>query len=336
MPREPRKRTVIVTGANSGLGFQAARTLAADPQNQLILAGRNEARIAAAAKQLSDEGGSVTARSLDLASIASIRSFTAGLSPAWTIDAVVANAGVSPASHRQTVDGFDLTFGVNHLGHFLLVHLLTKRLQANARLVFVSSGTHNPEHSLARALRVPAPNYTRAVHLAYPDEAPPALRIDKPPQRYSTSKLCNVLFAYELARQAERLGKQWSVFVIDPGLMPGTGLARDFPAPLRTVFFSGVWLASPFVAGIRSPKRSGRDLADLVTNPALEGRTGLYFDGSVESRSSKDSYDVELALDLWNTSSELTGIRDDETVLPIQLSAHRASTTSPAHGVNPC
>jgi len=92
------------------------------------------------------------------------------------------------------------------------------------RVIFVSSGTHLPEHKLARRMGVPVPKYTTARNLVYPDNAPAADRIDAPTQRYSTSKLCNMLAAYEFARQFEAAGMNIAVFGIDPGLIPGTGL----------------------------------------------------------------------------------------------------------------
>ncbi|MBV7330000.1 SDR family NAD(P)-dependent oxidoreductase [Chloroflexi bacterium TSY] len=313
-------KSVIITGGNSGLGYQCAKVLAEEGSWQIIIASRNQERVEVGADQLTAETGcrSLTPLTLDLGSFASIRSFVdqfaaADLPP---LCAIICNAGVSLTKNRQTVDGIDMTFGVNHLGHYLLVHLLTKHFAEPGRVVFVSSGTHVPEHKLARHFGVPAPKYTTAHNLAYPDTAPEAERIDNPAQRYSTSKLCNMLCAYEFARQFQAAGMNVSVFGIDPGLMPGTGLTRDFPQWLiNLAFIPFVTFLARWVDGIRLPEQSGRDLARLILDESLEGKTALYFDGHQEAHSSNDSYDGEKAADLWQTSQDLCRLMDDETRL---------------------
>ena len=316
-------KTVLITGGNSGLGYQCAKALAQEPEWQIVIASRNQQRLEAAVLQLKAESGhsAITPMLLDLGSFASVRAFATqfagqGLPP---LHAIICNAGVSLRKNRQTADGIDLTFGVNHLGHYLLVHLLTKLLVTPARVVFVSSGTHIPDHYIASRMGVTPPKYTTAQNLAFPERASEAERIDLPMQRYSTSKLCNVLCAYEFARQFKAQEKEVSVFAIDPGLMPGTGLMRELPAALRAIFVPILRLASRWVDGIRDVEESGPHLARLVTDRALDGKTGLYFDGLHESPSSDDSYDRAKAIDLWNTSSHLSGLSAAESILPLQL-----------------
>jgi NAD(P)-dependent dehydrogenase (short-subunit alcohol dehydrogenase family) len=145
---------------------------------------------------------------LDLASLASVRAFAqvcAGrnLPP---LRGVVLNAGLQFVKGTTfTQDGFEATFGVNHLGHFLLASLLLPQISAPARIVFVSSGTHDPDQWSG----MPAPQLQDAVSLAYPKEdAAVADSIQKAGQRrYTTSKLCNVLCTYELARRLEASGQ---------------------------------------------------------------------------------------------------------------------------------
>lgn len=323
-------KTVIITGGNSGLGFECARVLAAAGDWHIVIASRNPERVDAAVAQLKAETGheAISGLPLDLGSFDSIRMFAAqlGQKDLPSLRAIVCNAGLTLAKNQQTVEGVDMTFGVNHLGHYLLVHLLSGQLVEPARVVFVSSGTHLPEHKLARRTGVPRPKYVSARDLAYPDEAAEGVRIDAPAQRYSTSKLCNVLATYEFDRQFKRAHMDVGVFAIDPGLMPGTGLARDVPAPLRSVFFAGVRIAGRWVDGIRLPEESGQHLARLVTDESLNGRSGLYFDGLAEVRSSIDSYDLEKAADLWNTSTTLCHLRADETVLPLAVRAETKAT----------
>ena len=218
-----------------------------------------------------------------------------------------------------TKDGIDTAFGVNHLGHFLLVHLLSEALNAGGRLIFVSSGTHLLDKKLARRLGVPEPNYTTAQNLAFPETAPENDRIESLPQRYSTSKLCNVLATYEFARQFEAARKPIGVFAIDPGLMPGTELVRDAPNFLKPIFAGAVRVMGYWNDGIREPTLSGQHLARLVTDSTLDGRSALYFDGDKEEKSSADSYDKMKAIDLWNTSAELCKLSSMETILPTAI-----------------
>jgi NAD(P)-dependent dehydrogenase (short-subunit alcohol dehydrogenase family) len=142
------KETVIVTGGNTGLGFETARALAESDQGwHVVIACRNPAKAAEAVQTITNRTakGRVEAMSLDLSSLASVRAFAqdyAGRNLPL-LRGVVLNAGsqfVKGTTYTQ--DGFEATFGVNHLGHFLLANLLLPQISAPARIVFVSSGTH--------------------------------------------------------------------------------------------------------------------------------------------------------------------------------------------------
>ncbi|MEO0565892.1 MAG: alanine-phosphoribitol ligase, partial [Chloroflexota bacterium] len=176
------------------------------------------------------------------------------------------------------------------------------------RIVFVSSGTHLPGSILARVMGVPAPRYTNAQALAFPDEASAADRVNKPLKRYSTSKLCNVLCAYELSRHIDN--PAIGVFAIDPGLMPETDLARELPDALQPVFQGILMPLVQLHDNVRRVADSVAHVARLVTDTTLDGRTALYFDGLRERPSSPDSYDVDKAQDLWKTSAAITGIAE--------------------------
>lgn len=318
-------KTVIITGSNSGLGYECAQILAQEGSWAIVIASRSTSRVQQAVNHLKNQIGheAIYPMITDLGSLDSIRRSTEAFlnTDLPPLQAIICNAGLSPAKNSQTEDGVDLTFGVNHLGHFLLLHLLSKKLNDAARVVFVSSGTHLPEHRLARLFGVPEPNYTTARNLAYPDLAPEDTFIKNPAQRYSTSKLCNMLCAYEFDRQFQSVGKPVSIFGIDPGLMPGTGLARDMPDWLvNGIFVPLTNLLERWVEGIRFPQQSGQDLARLLLDESLTGKSGLYFDGHMETRSSDDSYDREKAKDLWNTSAELCLLTPEETILKTRIS----------------
>jgi NAD(P)-dependent dehydrogenase (short-subunit alcohol dehydrogenase family) len=292
---------VLVTGGTSGLGRQAARAIAeAEPGFHVVITGRDAAGVEAVARGLRGQtGAEVTGMVLDLSALAEVRAFSErliglGLPP---LRALVCNAGVQNTSGaRRSKDGYELTFAVNHLAHFALVQHLRPHLDGAARIVMVASDTHDP----TKPTGMPAPAYTTAEDLARPG-ADTALEGRR---RYTTSKLCNVLMAYELARRLRGTGITVNAF--DPGLMPGTGLARDYGG-FQAFAWRYVMPALVVVPGlnVHTPRRSGRALAQLVTAPEHAGTTGEYFSGYRRIRSSDDSYDTAKAEDLWKTCERL-------------------------------
>jgi NAD(P)-dependent dehydrogenase (short-subunit alcohol dehydrogenase family) len=327
-PRE--FRTAIITGGNSGLGYECARALLTDSSGgqpwHLILACRDLPRAHDAVERLRNaaaaagSSGQVEAMRLNLASLQSVRDFASELARRLEdrnvppVQALICNAGVqSGALQTFTVDGFESTFGVNHLGHFLLVNLLTPLLASPSRIAVVASGVHDP----AQKTGIPAPAWNDPAALARgelgsvgaSDSAAKAGR-----RRYSTSKLANVFFTYELAR---RVPAGITVSAFDPGLMPGTGLARAAAAPLRWFWHQVLPRVLPLLrrfvlANVHTPAESGAALARLVTDPTAADWSGNYFEGTREIRSSLESYDASRAAELWNASLELTGFQQPD------------------------
>jgi NAD(P)-dependent dehydrogenase (short-subunit alcohol dehydrogenase family) len=290
-------RTAIVTGASSGLGLECARALLrSDPSWHLVLPVRDTGRGADAVTELG-EPQRCTLMPMDLASLTSVRAFTedvrhANIPP---LHAIVCNAAVQVVSGTEwTEDGVEMTFGVNHLGHFALVQGLLGELAHPARILVVSSGTHDP----GKHTGMPNPEYSSAADLAHPSAEQAA---DDGRRRYTTSKLCNLLFTYELDR---RLGQGVTVNAFDPGLMPCSGLARDYP-PLQRLAWRYLLPALRVLPGVRSTRTSGRYLAALTNDARFGGVSGGYFDGLRPIRSSADSYDRDNAIDLWETSERL-------------------------------
>src|SRR3984957_11080568 len=199
--------TAIVTGANTGLGFECARALAETNDWHVIVACRSADKGREAVKRLLAQTrrseNEIEAITLDLASLESVRNFARNYTTERRppLRALVCNAATQIVTGRTfTKDGFETTFGVNHLGHFLLVNLMLAQVVPPARIVVVSSGTHDP----AQTIGMPPPIYRRARILARPDEDSKPL--DDPQgtagrRAYTTSKLCNVLFTYELDRR---------------------------------------------------------------------------------------------------------------------------------------
>ena len=321
--------TAIVTGANTGLGFECARALVETHDWHVIIACRSAEKGREAVKRLSAQTGDkkIKAMTLDLASLESVRNFARDYAAEArpSLRAIVCNAATQIVTGRTyTKDGFETTFAVNHLGHFLLVNLMLAQMAPPARIVVVGSGTHDP----AQTTGMPPPMYRRARFLARPDEDSKPL--DDPNgtagrRAYTTSKLCNLLFAYELDRRlrAEEAGgtngRSITVNAFDPGLMPGTGLARDYGMMARFAWRFVLPVLRPFVPNVNSVARSGRSLASIVTDPRFERISGKYFQGTRDVPSSKDSYDPAMATDLWETSASMVKLTPDETILRLKL-----------------
>jgi NAD(P)-dependent dehydrogenase (short-subunit alcohol dehydrogenase family) len=208
---------------------------------------------------------------------------------------------------RFTTDGFEETFAVNVLGHFLLTRLLLPALAARARVVFISSGTHDP------ALRtgMPAPRYVSAHELASGRGfgGSPGRSLGR--LRYTTSKLCDVYLAYEFAKRFpmdDMHGPTLVTSAMDPGLMAGSGLARDYGALSRFAWKHVLPRLSRFVKGAMTTESSGLNVARLATEVAFSKESGLYYIGTTAAPSSVLSYDQFNAVDLWTTCATLAGV----------------------------
>ncbi|GAC1398380.1 MAG: protochlorophyllide reductase [Mycobacterium sp.] len=292
-------RSIVITGANAGLGLACARAiLANDDTWHVVLAVRDTTRGADAVADLGAPER-CTVMACDLASLRSVNAFTtafphAGLPP---LRAVVCNAGLQVVSGIQmTGDGVETTFGVNHLGHFALIDGLLEHLSQPARIVLVASGTHDPK----KFTGMPKATYTSAEALAHPHPGEP---VDGR-RRYTTSKLCNVLYTYELDRRLGHGDRGITVNAFDPGLMPSSGLSRDY-SPAQKVLWRLVTPVLRVLPNVNSVAASGVRLSALAIAPRFDNVTGEYFEGGKPIRSSEDSYDTAKALDLWETSERL-------------------------------
>jgi NAD(P)-dependent dehydrogenase (short-subunit alcohol dehydrogenase family) len=313
--------TTLITGGHAGLGLEAAMILAGRKQN-LVLAGRNLAAVEKAAADIRTRFGiRVVAVPLDLSSLASVRGAATEIQRLIAegqlehLDALLCNAGAQfrgPISYSK--EGYEETFAINHLGHFLLANLLLESLTGNARVVLTASGTHDPETMdgklVGKALEPDA--YLLA------NEGKQGKKPSSGGVRYSTSKLCNVLFAYELNRRLAKRDSRIISIAFDPGFIPQTGLSRTAPAfavgLLRSKFIK--WLFRKLGVTMGSLSFSGDALARLAVDPEYANAGGQYFqseDGSlVSARSSKVSYDEQKAVELWKDSEALVKLQPEE------------------------
>ena len=301
--------TVLITGGTSGLGYEAAFSIAQQaPEYYVVLASRTNPNNAhEAINKATKHRNSARFMSLDLSSLQSVRAFVddyaRGMYP--PLKALVLNAGLQLNSGLQySRDGIEKTFAINHVGHALLVYLLRPFFAYQCRIVVVASGTHDP----AQKTMVPDAVYNTAEELAHPSKE--QVKKYDGRQVYATSKLCNVLWSYALQRRLAKRelldgGSKWTVSAFDPGLMPGTGLARDAPAAQRFIWNKVLPSTLPLLRRLISPnihttKDSGESLAHLAVGD-LGGvfADGKYFEGRKEIKSSVASYEVAKQEDLW-------------------------------------
>jgi light-dependent protochlorophyllide reductase len=308
-------QTAIVTGGNGGLGYKCARAIAAaGPQWHVIIASRDYAKSTEAVSSIIAEtrNSGVAAMELNLGSLNSVRRFGVDFAARTLppIGAIVCNAAIQVISGiTYNDDGYETTFAVNHLGHFLLVNLLLRHLNNRGRIVVVSSGTHNPDQFTG----MPKPDYRDAISVAKPELGTDPSNAGR--RAYTTSKLCNVMFTYELSRRLKAEGHdKICANAFDPGLMPGTGLARDY-RPFQKFVWNFALPALRFIPGVNSTSKSGVDLARLVLDSGLEGVSGKYFVGRRAVPSSKESYDERKAAELWESSVTMVRLKPEETIL---------------------
>jgi NAD(P)-dependent dehydrogenase (short-subunit alcohol dehydrogenase family) len=293
-------RTVVVTGGNSGLGYEATLAFAREGA-RVVMACRDPERAAAAREAIARAvpGGSVEAMALDLASLASVRDFAKDfLQRERVLDILVNNAGVMALPYRKTVDGFEMQFGTNHLGHFALTGLLLERLLGTpgARIVTVSSTMH------------------RIGRIRFDD-----LQSERSYSKwlaYGQSKLANLLFTYELDRRLRAAGANALAVACHPGYaatnlqaagprMMGSGLRERGMLLVNRVFSQSAAMgALPTLYAATSPDVRGGDYIGPDGFMEMAGHPQRV-------ASSRRSRDPQAAARLFEVSEELTGVRFD-------------------------
>lgn len=272
-------RTYVVTGANAGIGRVTARELARRGAT-VILACRSEDKTRPVIDDIRALAGHDRVRfvELDLASLASVAACADRLRDEGPIHGLINNAGLTATQGDRTADGFELTFGVNHLGHFALTLRLLDRLsEGRARVVNVSSKSHYDADDIDFAA------------LRQPTQTRVGLR------EYAVSKLCNVLFTREAARRFADRGV--TTYALHPGVI-ASEIWRRVPQPFR-------WIMTRFM---RSVDDGAATTLYCATDPALAEHSGRYYDDCAERKPSRPARDDQLAAALWTRSCEWTGL----------------------------
>lgn len=277
-------RVCLITGANSGIGRATALALARMGASVIIVCRSREKGEAALAEitQLS-ENDHVTLMTTDLALLGSVKQLATDVRAQHEqLHVLINNAGAYNSRRELTKDGYELTFGVNHLAPFLLHNLLLDLLKASApsRIINVSSGAH-----------------TRG-SMAFDDLQ--AERKYGGMSAYGQSKLANVLFTNELARRLEGTGV--TANSLHPGVVK-TGFGLNNSGLIGTAFRAFQALASPFLL---SPDRGAETSIYLASSPEVETVSGKYFVKKEPVQPSEEAVDGEVAARLWRVSEELT------------------------------
>jgi NAD(P)-dependent dehydrogenase (short-subunit alcohol dehydrogenase family) len=279
-------RRFLITGANAGLGFETARVLAARGAH-VVLACRDAARAEAAMDLIRREvpAAELSFQPLDLADLDQVREAAAAVVAGPRIDVLVNNAGVMIPPRTLTKQGYELQFGVNHLGTFALTGLLHGHV--DDRIVVTASLAHK-----GGAIDFSDLAATRSYHHW---------------QRYQTSKLANLLFMFELDRRLGAAGRATQAIGCHPGVAL-TELTRHLPLPLRTM----TPLAAPF---FNSAAQGAWPTLQAAAGPHVQGGDYLGPQGLGEisgpsgpARATRTARDPKLARELWERSVELTGV----------------------------
>ncbi|XP_038660111.1 retinol dehydrogenase 13-like isoform X1 [Scyliorhinus canicula] len=286
-------KTIIITGANTGIGKETARELARRG-GRIIMACRDMEKCETAAREIRSETLShhVYARHLNLASLKSIREFAKKITEEEeNINVLINNAGIMRCPYWKTEDGFEMQFGVNHLGHFLLTNLLLEKLKnsGSGRIINVSSLAHKVGQIDFNDLNWEKKKYdTKAA--------------------YCQSKLANILFTKELAERLD--GSGVTVNAVHPGVV-NTELGRH--TGMHKSNFSSTILGPFFLFLVKSPRLGAQPSIYLAVAEELEGISGKYFDVNKQKDPAPQALDEETARRLWEISAKLVGLKSENS-----------------------
>jgi protochlorophyllide reductase len=328
------QKTVIVTGASSGVGLNAAKALA-DRGWHVVMACRNLDKTKQVAEEIGMPNGSYSMIRLDLGSLASVRQFVSDFrATGRSLEALVGNAAVYYPLLKDPLysdDGYEISVATNHLGHFLLCNLLLDDIKASPatdkRLIILGTVTANPKE-LGGKIPIPAPPDLGNLEGFEAGFKAPISMINnkkfKSGKAYKDSKLCNVLTMRELHRRYhDETGITFSSLY--PGCVADTPLFRNHFKAFQTIF---PWFQKNITGGYVTQKLAGERVADTVTDSELK-ESGMYWSWGNRQKPGRRSFAQEVsneaqddakARKLWDLSAKLVGL-DDEMAQTVPATA---------------
>ena len=282
-------KVAVVTGANTGIGKETARDLVKRGAEVHVLCRDKEKAEAMRSEIKNETGREVFVHQLDLASLDSVRECTAQLRKSLEkIDILINNAGVATCPEWRTVEGSELQFGTNHVGHFLLTNELLPLLRkaGKARVVVVSSSAH----------AMGTMDFEDLNWRTRPYDSMGA---------YGQSKLANILFAKELARRETQLGSGVTVYAVHPGVVK-TDLIRHFREKFGVVVF---YVAKIFTWINKTAESGAQTSICCAVDQELENQTGKYYKDCKEVENSPDGDNMEDARRLWEVTMEMVNMQ---------------------------
>ena len=275
-------KKVIITGANSGLGFETAKKVARDKNYEVILACRNSEKAEKAVESIKQDTGNnnIYYKILDTSSLKSIKDFADSIIKSnEKIDVLVNNAGISSMGHSGlTEDGFEVVFATNYIGHFLLTNLLIPNINDGGKIFNISSDMHNPPTGI---------KWKGAEELFHPKNEDKA--------KYSYSKLCMIYLTHSLYNKLKEENRNILVNSFNPGYMSDTNFSPQGKA-------GEIFVKTTMPNRLGNLDASSTALSTLILDNNLK-TSNEYFDRSTNTIKSSDlSYDEKNEKELWDAS----------------------------------
>jgi len=299
---QSKQKVIVMTGVTSGLGAHALRQLASRPDTRIIIGARGVGRAVPRGVQVIP---------LDLSSLENVREFAGEVKRQLgdaSIDSLVLNAGIQTSKNdKRSAEGYELTFAVNHLSHYLLARLLLPSLGEHSRLLITTSETHDPANTPI------APKSLDIELLAHPTASGFGSGI----KAYAASKLCNLMTAHYIAKLREVKERRVEVIAFSPGLTGGTSLGRDSSIWMRGLMrflihtvFRVVGLFKPeYVLG--KPERAGEALAEFTLGELSPPEDRIYVSLVKGQAKYPDpsalAENQEKQKNLWEKSAQMVG-----------------------------
>ena len=263
-------KAYVITGPTAGVGRATALKMA--KLGTLVLVGRNSSKLDEVKKAVERVGGNAVTVVCDMSDLASVRRASAEIIALnLRIVGLLNNAGIQNPRVTRNADGWDMTFVTNHLGPFGLTDALVPHLQDGANVLFIGSAAEDPERGPAKRAGFRGGRYLSAEASAR-GEWKPGGSIRPSMDAYATSKQCNIVTAFALARENPQL----HVNAMEPGIMFGTGLHANMKRPRLIMMSTIAILLMPFVEVLSTPRRAARVIIKIMTDPS--GPTGIYYD----------------------------------------------------------